>query len=247
MFSTLKKFSLLFVFAALSLSLSVFAQDANREGGPGMRGVRGTVVSISGSNLTVKDEQGVVYQVSTGANTRVMKDRQPIKIGDVHVGDMVATGGEVDAQAKTVGAVFLAVMSAEQVQQYEKARAEFGKTWTAGTVTAINETKISIKRPDNTVQVISVDENTSFRKHRESITLADIAVGDSVMSRGALKDGAFVATELSVGNPGQMRMLGERGGPGSSGRGPGGRQGGHHQASPDSPAPDPAPASPQNP
>jgi hypothetical protein len=46
-----------------------------------------------------------------------------------------------------------------------------------------------------------VDENTSFRKDNESITLADIKVGDQVFGRGELKNDIFVPSQLNVGQP----------------------------------------------
>ena len=42
------------------------------------------------------------------------------------------------------------------------------------------------------------DENTSFRKRRDPITLADVQVGDMVRVEGAVKDGTFVATTVAV-------------------------------------------------
>ena len=39
----------------------------------------------------------------------------------------------------------------------------------------------------------------------ESITLADIKVGDMVAGQGALKNGVFVPTELGVADPSQQR------------------------------------------
>ena len=163
--------------------------------------VHGTVTAISGSEFTIKTEDGTTYKIATSPNTHIMKDRQPIKASDIHTGDVVMTGGEVDEKAHTVGAVFLAVLDAEQVARMKQMQADFGKTWTAGKITAINELTLTIERPDKKTQTISVDENTSFQKHRESITLADIKVGDTVTSRGALKDGNFVATQLSVVEP----------------------------------------------
>jgi preprotein translocase subunit YajC len=163
--------------------------------------VHGTVTAISGSEFTIKAEDGTTYKIATGPNTRIMKDRQPIKATDIHAGDVVMTGGDVDEKAHTVGAVFLAVLDAEQVARMKQMQAEFGKTWTAGKITAINDLVLTIERPDKKTQTITVDENTSFQKHRESITLADIKIGDTVSSRGALKDGNFVATQLTVMQP----------------------------------------------
>ena len=187
--------------------------NPQREGQGGPRGgmgggfmgmgapVHGTVTDISSSNFTIKTEDGTTYKVATGPNTRIMKDRQPIKATDIHTGDVVMTGGEVDDKAHTIGAVFLAVLDAEQVARMKQMQADFGKTWTAGKITAINDLNLTIERPDKKTQTISVDENTSFQKHRESITLADIKVGDTITSRGALKDGNFVATQLNVMEP----------------------------------------------
>jgi hypothetical protein len=179
-------------------------------------GVQGTVTAISGDDITVKTEQGAVYKIETGVNTRFRKQRDPIKLADIHVGDMVGAFGDKDEKAKTLGAI--AVMVFDKAQ-YEQARADFGKTWTAGAVQSIEDTKITIKRPDNVVQTIVVDENTSFRKRRDSITLADIKVGDNVSARGALQGGNFLATVLSVGGPGGGFRGGPRSGPGAGGPG----------------------------
>jgi hypothetical protein len=191
------------------------------EGGiPGGRGTGGVVTAISGSTITVKTEEGDTYQVLTGANSRIMKNREPIKIADIHVGDALMAGGELDAKAKTIGAVFVAVLTPEQAAQARKMRDEYGKTWTAGEVTAIKDTDIIVKRRDGVAQTISVDENTSFKKRADSITLADIQVGDRLMAQGALKNGAFFATTVSIrppGQPGEGRGNGrESGGPGAN-------------------------------
>ena len=182
----------------LSLPLIALAQE-EPPSGAGMgnaRGVRGTITSIAGSDVTIKTDEGEAYKVQTGVNTRIMKDRQPAKVADMHVGDMLVAGGEMDTKARTVGAVFVAIIDAEQVK---KMRADLGKTWLAGAVTSIQDTNITIKRIDGQPQTFSVDENTSFKKHRESITLADIHPGDNIGARGALKNGVFVAEVVNVG------------------------------------------------
>jgi hypothetical protein len=58
----------------------------------------------------------------------------------------------------------------------------------------------------------------------ESITLADVKVGDEVRGTGAVKNGTFVPTQLAVSTPGQRRRQGEGapGGPANTpGSGPG--------------------------
>jgi hypothetical protein len=163
----------------------------------------GSVTAVSGNEITIKDEQGQAWKVETGANTRVMKDREPVKVSDIHTGDMVVAAGNLDDQAKTVGAAFVVVLTADQAARMEKMRAEFGKTWTTGKVTAIKDLTVTVERPDKVTQTIAVDDNTTFHKRNEDITFPDIKVGDTVRANGALQNGNFVAASLSVMEFGQ--------------------------------------------
>jgi hypothetical protein len=198
------------------------------DGGDGMgqafgrgNGVRGTVTAAGASSFTIRTDEGENYKVLYSANTRLIKDRQPIEAADIHVGDMLMAGGIVDAKAKTVGAVVLLDIDAQEVH---KAREGFGKTWVMGKVTAIHDLRITIERAgDKQAQIVAVDENTSFRKHREDVTLADVKVGDVISAQGALHADTFLATDLRIMNP-------EAGHPHGSSREPG-------QPSPGSAAP----------
>lgn len=207
------------------------------EGRPAFAGgqmVRGTVTAIDGDHLTVKTDQGEVYQVAVSANTRVMKERRPLKLADIKPGDGIGAMGVMDAPTKTIHAVFVAVMDADEVR---KAREGLGKLYITGKVTAVDmdALKITVLRPDGVSQIIGVDESTSFRRGGrslasvmngsgtveprsaqssaadESITLADVKVGDRVMGRGGMKNGVFVPTELGVVDPATMRQRRQRG------------------------------------
>lgn len=229
----------------LLLAVAVCVQPrarAQEEPGPGEgrpvfaggQMVRGTVTAVNGDHLTVKTDQGEVYQVAVSANTRVMKERQPLKLADIKPGDGVGAMGVMDAPTKTIHAVFVAVMDADQVR---KAREGLGKLYITGKVMAVDmdALKITVLRPDGVSQVIGVDESTSFRRGGrsmasmmngsgtveprsaqnsgtdESITLADVKVGDRVMGRGGMKNGVFVPTELGVVDPATMRQRRQRG------------------------------------
>jgi len=74
----------------------VLAQDGPFEGGGAFAGgqmVRGTVTAVGAGRLTVKTEENDVYQVAVSANTRVMKDRQPVKVADIKAGDGIGAMG----------------------------------------------------------------------------------------------------------------------------------------------------------
>jgi Domain of unknown function (DUF5666) len=195
--------------AAILTAATGYAQegDGPPDGGDGMgrafgrgNGVRGTVTATAADSFTIRTDEGDTYKVLFSVNTRLMKERQPIEASEIHVGDMLMAGGVVDAKAKTVGAVVLFDIDAAQVRS---AKAGFGKTWVAGKVTGVHDLKITIERSgDKQVQVVAVDENTSFRKHREDVTLADVKVGDFITAQGALHEDSFLATNLRIMTPG---------------------------------------------
>lgn len=187
-------------------------------GGNGTPPVAGSVTAVGPSDLTVKTAEGDVYKITYSVNTHFIKDRQPAKSSDVKVGDTVVAAGVVDAKAKSVAAVFVAELDPEQAKRIHEAQANYGKTWLGGKVAAIDETKLTITGMDGKPATFIVDENTSFKKRHDSITLADVKVGDRVRVDGAVKGGTFVASTLSVFEP---RPEGERGSREGMGGGPG--------------------------
>ncbi len=187
------------------------------------RGTVGTITAIAPDHFTIRTELGETYTIHFSVNTRIMKQApgaphrgqrqpdsegertppQPIKATDIKVGDVIASSGEVDADAKSVGAVFIMLIDPERAKEMREMEANYGKTWLMGRVTAINEVKVTLQGgPKNETRVFVADENTTFRKRRDPITLADIQVGDMVRVEGAIKDGTFTATNVAdMGTP----------------------------------------------
>jgi hypothetical protein len=123
-----------------------------------------------------------------------------IKATDIKVGDAIAAMGEIDATAKSVGAMRIVLLDPETVKQMQEMVANFGKTWLQGKVTAIKETTITLTGTlDNAPHTVVADENTQFRRRRDPIALADIQVGDTIRAEGALKNGVFTATAVNDG------------------------------------------------
>jgi hypothetical protein len=194
-------------------------------GGGGMmgRGVMGTVTEVAPDHFAVKTESGDFYTVHYSVNTRIMKGgggprrakgeadvpvtppQQPpqqIKASDIKVGDAIAASGEIDANAKSIGAVVIFQIDPERAKQMREMQANYGKTWLMGRVVAVNETNVTLQGgPDNATHKFVADENTTFRKRREPITLADIQVGDILRVEGAAKNGSFLATTVAVMGP----------------------------------------------
>ncbi len=214
----------------------------DRGGIPGGQMVRGVLTAVAADHLTMKQEDGQIYQVVTTPNTRIMKQRQAAKLSDLKAGDGIGAAGVLDASTKTMHAAMIFVVDAEQIR---KAQENLGKTYITGKITAIDDLKLTVARPDGVSQAIEVDEGTSFRRggrggnggglgivtgsqgegaaepsaqsprgaegaahtaaSGESITLADVKVGDTVFATGALKAGVFHPVELRVVPPRHRR------------------------------------------
>lgn len=135
---------------------------------------------------------------------------EQIKSTDIKVGDAVTAAGQIDATAKSVGAVAILEMDPARAKEMQQLEANYGKTWLMGKVTAIDDTKVTIMGSvDNATHTFMADENTVFRKQRDPVTLADIQVGDTIRVEGATNNGAFTATTVNVmpapGNGGPPR------------------------------------------
>jgi uncharacterized protein DUF5666 len=178
-----------------------------RREGRGMRqgqGIAGSIGEIKADGFTVKTLQGKTVTVKVTSETRFRKDRQDAKLADFKPGDMVMVGGE-PAGNDAWTARFVSSRQGIGQGNMQALREGMGKQFIAGEVKAIDGTKLTIARPDGQTQTIEVDENTSFRKGRDSITLPDIKVGDRVFGRGQLNSaGVFVPTTFNVGD---MRMM----------------------------------------
>ncbi len=193
------------------------------------RGLMGAVTHVAPDRYTIKTETGETYTVHFSVNTRILKmpvgqrgpgggsmageegrgpgqgmgrranPPEPIKPTDIKVGDAITAMGEVDAAAKSIGAVAIVLVDPERAQQMRQMQANYGKTWIMGKVTAIDGVKVTLMGSiDNAAHAFVADENTRLRKRREPITLADIQIGDMIRAEGAVKDGVFTATTANV-------------------------------------------------
>ena len=172
-------------------------------------GVAGTITAISGNTITVKTQDGSTAQVNVTDQTRFRKERQDAKLADLKVGDNVFVRGEKGSDG-SLQAEMVAIPPQGMQMNF---REGLGKNFIMGEIKSINGTQIEIARPDGQTQTIAVDENTSFKKDRESVTLADFKAGDRVFGRGEVKNDVFVAATLNQGQPGMMRRGGGEGGP----------------------------------
>jgi hypothetical protein len=167
-------------------------------------GIIGRIASIAPGEMKVSTPDGGTVIVHLSAKTAFRLEQQTAKLEDLKTGMMVfVRGTKADDGSWAAEAVSARTGPPGQGGGPEAMRGEF----VAGTVKAIDGTKITVLRLDGSTQTIEVDENTSLHKRRESITLADIHPGDAVISRGEMKDGAFVPKTLNVVDPEQLQRM----------------------------------------
>ena len=164
-------------------------------------GVAGTITALDDKTITLKTLRGAAATVTLTDKTQFRKDRQQAKLSDFKVGDMIMVRGDSSGEN-----IWTAELVASRTGGGEQFREGMGKRFIAGEVKAIDGTHLTIARFDGVSQIINVDENTSFKKQGESITLADLHPGDHVMGRDEVKDGIFVPSTLVVGDEMLMQM-----------------------------------------
>ena len=210
--------------------------------------VLGTITSVGVDRFEIKRPDGTTQTVMVNDQThyrqRVEGQQQPqdMALEDLKVGDHVVVRGTPNGD-KQVAAMMVNRVTAEQFQRIQSGggpgggqggpgggRGGFGGGGgmgpggggprMGGEIISItgNQIKVQGRQGERT---IVVNDQTTFTKQGQTITLKDLKVGDRVFATGQETNGQFVATEVRSGRPGGM-------GPGGGG-GRGGWQGGPPQ------------------
>jgi preprotein translocase subunit YajC len=176
----------------------------------------GKITAIKDGTVELAKPDGTTVTVKITGKTEYRKDRQSAKLGDFKVGEMVFVRGEEDAH-HGVTALVIAGRSGSGPEGGGRGFGgsdgfgELGKDFVVGEVKSVDAPKITVLRPDNVRQTMELNEETSLRKGRESITMADIQPGDHVVVRGGVQNNAFVPKNVMVISPEQWKRMEEMG------------------------------------
>src|ERR1700756_3530786 len=189
----------------------------------------GKITAINDSSLEISNPNGETVTVKLTPQTEFRKDRETAKRSDFKVGDVIAVRGQENPDhtwtAQTIGA-----RSANGEGRGPNIQAgALGKDYVAGGVKSVGAPKISVLRTDNVTQTIELNEDTSLRKGRESITMADVQPGDHLVARGAMQDNVFVPKFVMVIAPDLWNRMQEMGGMRQGGGGANAARGGASQ------------------
>ena len=206
-------------------------QDQGHRGMGGPPPVLGTITSVGVDRFEIKTTDGSTQTVMVNDQTHFRQRQegqqqpQELQLEDLKVGDHVMVRGTPNAD-KQVVAVGVNRVTAEQFQRFQSFAAGGGPsgpggpgggqmegTRAGGEITAIKGNEISVQSRRSGERVIVVNDQTTFNKEGQTVTLKDLKVGDRIFAMGKEVDGKFVATEVHSGRPGGGGRGGWQGSP----------------------------------
>jgi hypothetical protein len=192
-----------------------FGRGAQGRGRP----LFGKISAIHNDGIEITTQEGNKVSVKLDAKTEFRKERQPAKIGDFKVGDavIVRTNQESDSYSGAASGATAIIVAAVPPGFAGRSggggpggmSGTPGKDYVLGDVKSLDPPKLTILRTDNVTQTIELNEETSLRRGRDSITMADIQPGDHVFVRGATASDVFVPKGLNVIPPEQWKRMQE--------------------------------------
>jgi Domain of unknown function (DUF5666) len=184
------------------------------------RGVFGKISAIQADSIELTGQDGTKFSVKVTSSTEYRKERQPAKLSDFRVGDAVAVRTNQDAgNAAGATAVMIVAVPAggfagrgggggggggQFIMQ-----GTMGKDYVVGEVKSVDAPKLTIVRVDSATQTLELNEETSLRRGRDSVTMSDIQPGDHIFARGAVANGVFVPKNLVLIPPEQWQRMHE--------------------------------------
>jgi hypothetical protein len=193
--------------------------EGSRRGGEGRgRGVIGKISAIQADSIELTGQDGTKFSVKVTSSTEFRKERQPAKLRDFKVGDTVAVRTNQDSgNAAGATAVMIVAVPAGGFAGRGGGggggpfmmQGTMGKDYVVGEVKSIDVPRLTVVRTDNVTQTLELNEDSSLRRGRDSITMADIQPGDHVFAHGAVANDVFVPKNVMVIPPDQWNRVQE--------------------------------------
>ena len=213
-----QRFSRFFLCAAvLAASFSLAAQEAAKP-----TTFLGTVQSLSGNNITVKNDAGATMQVAVQDNARLLRiepgqktlaGASPFSLSDLATGDRVMARGSANADGTSLAATMLvAIKGADIAQKQDKEREDWQKRGTGGLVKSVDAAAqtVTISAGPGGTRMITIHATpaTIVRRYAPGSvkfdqavksTLDEIKPGDQLRARGSKNaDGTSLDAEEIV-------------------------------------------------
>jgi preprotein translocase subunit YajC len=177
--------------------------------------VFGRITAINKDSIELAKGDGTTATVKITDKTEFSKDHQGAKLEDFKVGDAVFVRGEENADhsvtAQMIGGRTGGGPEGGRGPGGGAGFGELGKDFIVGEVKSVDAPKLTVLRPDNVSQTVELNEETSLRKGRDSITMADIQAGDHVVIRGGVQNNMFVPKNVILLSEEQWKRMQEMG------------------------------------
>ena len=185
----------------------------------------GTVQSLSGNSISVKNDAGATMQVTVEESARLLRiepgqktltGASPFSLADLQTGDRVMARGSANADGKSLDATLLvAIKGADIAQKQEKEREDWQKRGTGGLVKSVDAAAgtvtVSSAAGGARTTVIHATSTTMIRRYAPGSvkfdqavtgTLAEIKPGDQLRARGSRSEdgGTLEAEEIVSGS-----------------------------------------------
>jgi preprotein translocase subunit YajC len=196
---------------------------APERGGERRPGLFGKLTAVHDQSIEIAQQSGNTATVKISGSTQFRKDGQDAKLGDFKVGDIVFVRGAENPD-HTWSAELIGTRAgggfgggrggpggAGGSAGGGRPAGVLGQDYVFGEVKSIDAPKVTILRPDNVTQTVELNEDTSLRKGRDSITMADIQAGDHIMVRGGMANNAFQPKVVMIIGPEQWKRMQETG------------------------------------
>jgi preprotein translocase subunit YajC len=206
--------------------------QAPGRGGDRRPGLFGKLTAVHDQSIEITREDGSVATVKIGGSTQFRKDGGAAKLSDFKVGDVVFVRGAENpdhtwnaevigmraggGQGGGAGAGGARGGPGGGAGGGMRPAGVLGQDYIFGEVKAVDAPKLTILRPDNVTQTVELNEDTSLRKGRDSVTMADIQAGDHIMVRGGMVNNVFQPKSVMVIGPEQWKRMQELGMPGGA-------------------------------
>ncbi len=182
----------------------------------------GTITSVGVDRFEVKKNDGTTQTVMVNDQTHYREGQREapkeLKLEDLKPGDHVMVRGQLrDSKELVASGVFR--VTEEQFERFQNAGGGFQNAGerTGGEIVAIENNQLKVRNPQGEKTIV-LNDQTTFMKDGQPITLKDLKVGDRIFALGKETNGQFVATRVMSG---QFQF---RRGPGGGGGGGGRRE-----------------------
>lgn len=197
--------------------------------------VFGKITALTDRSIQITNVDGENVSIKLTDKTEFRKDRQAAKRSDFKVGDIILVRGEQNADHSWTAQVIAARSTngpggpgggrggfggagGRERGEFAQQVGTQGKDFVSGEIKTVDAPKLAVLRMDNVTQTIELNEDTSLRKGREAITMADIQPGDHVFARGGLENNVFVPKAVVIIGPEQWKRMQEWSGQGGGQR-----------------------------